>query len=583
MSLMLKGPTTREKFCDAVIEVEDVKFLIHRIILCNCSTFLQSLFENWPTQKTVELPVMSPKIMQLIIEFAYTNTVSVTVDNVQELMLAADLLNVTGIIQICSDFMAEELCPNNCIGIWQFTNVCFSSELQAKAFNYITDCFEEVIPCKEFLQLTVQELVIILGSNDLNVRVESTLFDAILRWIAHIPEKREGHITVLLSKVRLALTSKDYIMSNVMSNKLVKKTSECMKIVSSYLKLMTNNTPLSGSEISKSVAYHRLPKAILLAIGGWSKGHITSHVQAYDIRANIWTKIYNNMKRPRTNHGAAFLNGYVYCVGGANGGFSGRFEYLNSVCRLDLSKHIWQDVANMHCRRSSVTVTVLNGVIYAIGGRDERGPLQSAECYFPKTNQWKRIAIMNEQRSEASCTTLDGKIYICGGSHGNIALQTAEYYNPQTDQWTMINPMNNRRGGVAVIGFENQIYAFGGLDGQIRLRTGEVYNPRSNTWHAVSSMLTPRSNFCLAEIEGRIFAVGGRSVLCNNANVEYYDPKTDEWFEAMDERFSLRGQGCCVIHGIPNLADYTSPRYVPWILDMQVIKEDPEDKCELSF
>lgn len=140
--------------------------------------------------------------MELIIEFAYTGSVSVTEDNVQELMLAADMLNVTDIVQTCSDFLSEQLCPENCIGIWQFTNICFSPELQRKAYSYITDHFEEVVSHEEFLQLSAQELTDILDRDDLNVRKESTLFEAILKWIAHMPEEREAHIAVLMSKVQ---------------------------------------------------------------------------------------------------------------------------------------------------------------------------------------------------------------------------------------------------------------------------------------------------------------------------------------------------------------------------------------------
>lgn len=141
-------------------------------------------------------------MMQVIIEFAYTDSVSVTEDNVQDLMLAADMLNVMDLVQICSNFLSEQICPDNCIGIWHFTNICLSPDLHCKAFRHIIDHFEEVVLCEEFLQLSEQELAEILGRDDLNVKKESTVFEAILHWIAHVPEEREGHIAVLLSKVR---------------------------------------------------------------------------------------------------------------------------------------------------------------------------------------------------------------------------------------------------------------------------------------------------------------------------------------------------------------------------------------------
>uniref|UniRef100_A0A669DGP5 Kelch like family member 10 n=1 Tax=Oreochromis niloticus TaxID=8128 RepID=A0A669DGP5_ORENI len=201
---------------------------------------------------------------------------------------------------------------------------------------------------------------------------------------------------------------------------------------------------------------------------------------AYDYRANCWVNVTNNLERPRAYHGAAFLNGYVYSVGGFD-----RVEHFNSVRRFDLTTRTWNEVAPMHSRRCYVSVTVLNGFIY---------------------------------------------IYICGGFNGNECLQTAEYFNPETNQWTMISPMNSRRSGIGVIAYADHVFV-GGFDGNNRLRTAEAYNPHSNTWNLVSSMLTPRSNFGIEVIDDRLFAVGGFNGFTTTFNVEYYDALTNEWYE----------------------------------------------------
>lgn len=56
-------------------------------------------------------------MMRLIIEFAYTGSVPVTAENVQELLLAADQFNVMDVVQTCCDFLGEQLRAENCIGI----------------------------------------------------------------------------------------------------------------------------------------------------------------------------------------------------------------------------------------------------------------------------------------------------------------------------------------------------------------------------------------------------------------------------------------------------------------------------------
>uniref|UniRef100_A0A3Q1IH28 BTB domain-containing protein n=1 Tax=Anabas testudineus TaxID=64144 RepID=A0A3Q1IH28_ANATE len=547
------------KFCDAVIKVEDVEFQIHKVILCNCSPYFCALFSRWSAEDRLVFNIagLSPRMMELIIEFAYTGSISVTEDNVQELLLAADLLNVVDVVQICSDFLSEQLCPENCIGIWQFTNICFCSELQRKAYSYIIDNFEEVVSQEEFLRLSAQELTDIIEGDDLNVRKESTVYESILHWIAHIPEERETHIAVLLSKVRLALTNEEYIKDDVMSNELVKYNNECLQIASDAMQTIHHINPNSPfvTCVRNPLARPRLPNAILFATGGWSGGAPTNGIEAYDVRANRWINVTNNLERPRAYHGAVFLNGYVYCVGGFD-----RVEHFNSVRRFDLSTHTWHEVAPMYCRRCYVSVTVLNGCIYAMGGYDGHARLSSAEHYRPETNQWSLIASMNEQRSDASCTTLHDKVYICGGFNGNECLQTAEYYNPETNQWTMITPMNNRRSGIGVIAYADHVFAVGGFDGNSRLRSAEAYNPRTNTWHSVSSMLTPRSNFGLEVIDDHLFVVGGFNGFTTTQNVEYYDASTDEWSDACDMEIFRSALSCCVVTRFPSMSEYTFPR-----------------------
>uniref|UniRef100_A0A665T7J9 Kelch-like protein 10 n=1 Tax=Echeneis naucrates TaxID=173247 RepID=A0A665T7J9_ECHNA len=546
-------------FCDAVIKVGDVEFPVHKIILCSCTPYFRALFTRWsnPDREVFSIPGLGPDMMQLIIEFAYTGSASVTEENAQELMMAADQLSVMGVVETCSDFISKQLSPKNCIGIFHFTNTCISAELQGKAYRYIIEHFGEVAPCEEFLQLTVQELTEILHRDDLGVRNESTVYEAVIRWIDHIPEEREQHIVVLFQTVRLALTSAEYIRIHVLSNKLVIDNSECLQMTEDAIQtlsyMITSRPPLSG--LCNRIACPRLPNAVLLAIGGWSGNNPTNGIEAYDISTNCWTNITNNRERPRAYHGAAFLCGYVYCVGGFD-----RLEHFNSVRRLNLSTRTWDEVAPMYYRRCYVSVTVLNGCIYALGGYDGHTRLSTAERYRPESNQWHLIAAMNEQRSDASCTTLHGKVYICGGFNGNECLHTAENYNPKTDQWTMIMPMHSRRSGIGVIAYANHVFAVGGFDGSSRLHSVEAYNPQTNTWDSVSSMLTPRSNFGLEVIGDQLYAVGGFNGSTTTCNVEYYDATTDVWTAASEMEIYRSALSCCVIYGLPNIADYVYPR-----------------------
>uniref|UniRef100_A0AAZ1XMU9 BACK domain-containing protein n=1 Tax=Oreochromis aureus TaxID=47969 RepID=A0AAZ1XMU9_OREAU len=386
----------------------------------------------------------------------------------------------------------------------------------------------------EFLQLTVEEVADILDREDLNVQLETTVYEALIKWISHVPAEREQHLTALLSKVRLGLMTLDYLTDNVLSSELVGTNSECQSMITNAIldiHDLGNRPFMSG--FCHPLARPRLPHSILLAIGGWSGGDPTNGIEASRHRANRWVNVTNNLECRRAYHGVAFLNGYVYSVGGFD-----RVEHFNSVRRFDLTTRTWNEVAPMHSRRCYVSY-------------DGHVRLSSAERYQPEINQWSLIAPMHEQRSIASCTTLYSRIYICGGFNGNECLQTAEYYNPETNQWTMISPMNSRRSGIGVIAYADHVFA--------------VRPQSSPTFQYVEPRVLyadPRSNFGIEVIDDRLFAAG------------YYDALTNEWYEACDMEIFLSALSCCVVSGLSNLTEYTLPR------DILPLANVPEEEME---
>lgn len=159
---------------------------------------------NWSNsdKRVYKIKGTSPEMMRLIIEYAYTRTVPVTVDNVQSLLTAADQFNVMGIVGLCSEFLKSQLCSKNCIGIWRFADYCYCPDLREAAFVFILHHFEEMSRLSaEFLDISVNELMHILEKDELNVKREEAVFEAILKWIDHAPQDRRRHIAVLLGQV----------------------------------------------------------------------------------------------------------------------------------------------------------------------------------------------------------------------------------------------------------------------------------------------------------------------------------------------------------------------------------------------
>lgn len=70
----------------------------------------------------------------------------VTVENVQDLMMAADMLQLRELVLICGDFLRSHMEPSNCVGIYQFLEQIGFSELLEFTQNYIHAHFLQVSP-----------------------------------------------------------------------------------------------------------------------------------------------------------------------------------------------------------------------------------------------------------------------------------------------------------------------------------------------------------------------------------------------------------------------------------------------------
>ncbi|PVD31130.1 hypothetical protein C0Q70_10408 [Pomacea canaliculata] len=392
--------------------------------------------------------------------------------------------------------------------------------------------------------VSVLQVSEVLESDQLNVRNEELVFDAVCRWIDFDRERRKGCL-------------------GVKSHPYVRESEPAKPIVIETLKFLYDLDMDDKKEVDMNnpIARPRVPYEVLFVIGGWSGGSPTNMVETYDTRADRWVVCENPDSGPRAYHGTVAVGFKIYVIGGFDG-----VEYFNNCRVFDPVLKVWQEAAPMHAKGDSyksrsecrcyVSVALLNDFIYAMGGFDGHVRQNSVERYNPATNQWSLVQPMNHQRSDARATTLEGKIYICGGFNGQECLSSAEMYDPDTRQWTLLNPMRNRRSGIGVIAYHGCIYALGGFNGITRMNTGERYCPQTRQWTPIPEMYSPRSNFATEIIDDMLFAIGGFNGVTTIFNVECYDINADEWYDATDMSLYRSALSACVVRGLPNIQDY---------------------------
>ncbi|XP_052241378.1 kelch-like protein 10 [Dreissena polymorpha] len=542
---------------DAIIKVENHSFPIHRAIMSACSPYFRSLFTNelfHTEMREVVIPGVSADIMKIIIDYAYTRTININPENVELLLCVADQFHVMGIVKSCCDYLTGSLNVDNCVGIYKFAKAYFCHTLECKSFTVVLQNFAHVaVHSNEFLQLSADELADIMSRDELNVRNEELVFDAVLRWIDFEPERRKSSIPKLMRSIRLGLLTTQYFVERVKTHPYVRESEGCKPIIIETLKFLYDLEMEEEKvvDINNPLARPRVPHELLFVVGGWSGGSPTNIVETYDTRADTWSIIDTMDAGPRAYHGTVCIGHVIYVIGGFDGN-----EYFNSVRCFDVVNKTWSQVSPMNAKRCYVSVALLDGLIYALGGFDGHVRQNTAERYLPRKNQWSLIAPMNHQRSDANAAASNNRIYICGGFNGSECLGHAECYDPRANQWTMLTPMRSRRSGVGVIAYRGQIYVLGGFNGQSRMNTCERYNPVTNTWSQVADMYSPRSNFAVAVLDDMIFVIGGFNGTTTIFNVECYEGSVDEWYDASDMNLYRSALSACVATGLPNINDY---------------------------
>ncbi|KAM5294167.1 kelch-like protein 20 isoform 3-T3 [Glossophaga mutica] len=510
------------ELCDVVLVVGAKKIYAHRVILSACSPYFRAMFTGElaeSRQTEVVIRDIDERAMELLIDFAYTSQITVEEGNVQTLLPAACLLQLAEIQEACCEFLKRQLDPSNCLGIRAFADTHSCRELLRIADKFTQHNFQEVMESEEFMLLPANQLIDIISSDELNVRSEEQVFNAVMAWVKYSIQERRPQLPQVLQHVRLPLLSPKFLVGTVGSDPLIKSDEECRDLVDeakNYL-LLPQERPLMQGPRTRPRKPIRCGE-VLFAVGGWCSGDAISSVERYDPQTNEWRMVASMSKR-RCGVGVSVLDDLLYAVGGHDGS-----SYLNSVessvvawwighrpanlevassipswgtclgCRYDPKTNQWSsDVAPTSTCRTSVGVAVLGGFLYAVGGQDGVSCLNIVERYDPKENKWTRVASMSTRRLGVAVAVLGGFLYAVGGSDGTSPLNTVERYNPQENRWHTIAPMGTRRKHLGCAVYQDMIYAVGGRDDTTELSSAERYNPRTNQWSPVVAMTSRRS------------------------------------------------------------------------------------------
>ncbi|KAJ8039942.1 Actin-binding protein IPP [Holothuria leucospilota] len=532
----------QDYFTDVTIKAGKREIKAHRLILSAASPYFEAMFMSGlreKDQEVVEIHSVKETHLHLLVEFIYSGKIFIDSENVQELLTAADMLQISEVVDACCDFLKKELHPRNCIGVMELADAFSRIDLSGSAQAFCERNFIEVVKEEEFLGLPLESLTKLLQSEFLCIEQEFQVFEAGLRWILHNPSERRQCLLQIMECVRFPLIQPGKLFGQIESCEDFSLKIALKKLLQDFEpKKQRSSSRTPYSKFRTGIKPRHNARKYLVILGGyhraksgrWHDVRPLADVFRFDSFNRMWTP-YPNIQYPRSGLSAVFVQGFLYTIGGEN-----ELLLYDNVEVLDPLEMKWTNGPSLPRPLSGHKACVLDGFIYVFGGYVGSEVTDSVIRLDPEEGKWKQVGCMPSKKTNFALTEVEGLVYIAGGSSDSGGERSLQCYNPVTEEWTQLAPMKHSRGSCGLAAIGNCIYAVGGSKpGRDAMSSVESYSIEENKWTTVKSMRIARADPCVASINGLLFVVGGRSAGQGHSpphtldDMESYNPETNEW------------------------------------------------------
>ena len=249
-------------FNDVTIQAGAESISANRMVLACYSKFFESMFLSQFKEKyqnTVKIKTFDGIAVKHIIEYIYTGSIHINVNNVLTLLGTDDFPQVDDVKIMCFDFMRTSLSIDNCLDVIK-ASVLYNNPFLQQTYQYISDNFDKIGHAENFKELCKDELSSLFTNIDRNKVQEMSLYAAVINWIKH-DQNREVEFSSLFLSLDLQKISSDFVTDTIAQEPLVKHSRECLNAVVFYLvnrmsdvKTKASKILCMGGDKSKSVS-----------------------------------------------------------------------------------------------------------------------------------------------------------------------------------------------------------------------------------------------------------------------------------------------------------------------------------------
>ncbi|XP_029019253.1 kelch-like protein 22 isoform X2 [Betta splendens] len=541
---------------DVVLQVEGRPIQAHRILLAASCDYFRGMFAGSlreSQQKEIPIHGVSYLAMNKILDYIYTSEIELDLECVQEVLVAATLVQIENIINFCCEFLFSWLDESNILEVHRLAELYGLRQLNARVHSYILRNIQSLSRTEAYRQLPQDEVFRALSSDKLQVNSENEVYEAALHY-HYSPEQVETDQVCLQQSLKMLEAVRFCLIDKQVLERLHGRLSKCPLKDSVSAALRYHEQEIWQPVLQSPLTQPRSTFHCILGFGGmFNSSSLTEGENLFQVfhpSWGEWRTLGPAHANRLSNQGVAVLNNFVYLIGGDKN--TSGFRAESRCWRYDPRHNTWCSIQPLQQQHADHCVCVLGGYIYAIGGRDYSSELDTVERYTPHTNKWEFVSPLKREVYAHAGAAVDGKMYITCGRRGMAYLRETYCFDPAANHWTPCAEGPTERAWHGTAAVNGRVYVFGGSNDERGYRRDVLkvacFDPAVNSWSLLSPLPAGHGEPGIAVLNARIYILGGRSH-DKGRRMKYvhaYNTETDEWENAAEFKECVSGLAACV-------------------------------------
>ncbi|KAF7237603.1 Kelch-like protein 28 [Varanus komodoensis] len=542
------------------------------MLLAAINPYFRAMFSNVFRESQdgeVLLQDMDPSIVQALLQYFYTEEISVVPEMAQDLFVAASRLQIITLLESCSRYLLDHLSLDNCLRLYELGYAHSDPALFQEAKSLVNLHFKRLSQeDQSFLDLNPSTLASIISLDSLAVSSELVVYRAVWRWVMAQSTIRFPFLGQLLSCVRLPLLTQEEL------RQVQCEMTRCKDLRLRWRRLNRQQRLQESGGLRRGMYTPCIVCVDLFNMEGPELKTKDFQVGCYDPQTETWEKL--PLLKCLYCARCVAVGDKLYVAGGVHTDDT----YSETLHEYSPLRGRWTQLPSMSVARASHGLLACHQKLFAVGGWCKyEHYLDTAESFDLAERFWAPVAPMPLALSHFASAVLKNKLYLVGGVTDSVgswyASRKVLIYDVSSDLWSQVF-LDNEIYWSGAVAMNNGIYVIGGYF-RSRTRHHNERWPDSGNMHCTrkcfflgedgkmdKSVSVPKLPIELAGAavvrwKHRIYVLGGENTyLYNNLEGEneeeyyntvyYWEPGATKWIRCQERlpftNWGLSGFGC---------------------------------------